>query len=216
MSALLRNFIPPAIPRPAPRDDVRLSGSKGRGLANLCAAVLLLACGTAGAEVWPIDGARSHAQFSVRTLWFTHERGEFKTMYGELRNIDHERDVVDASIDARSLDMDDEDALQEARGPAFFDVDKYPRIHFTSAPFPATALRDGGTLDGTLELHGQRREVRFELDSSQCPEHPLQCSVRVRGRLSRSAFGMRAHRGWLSDRVSLDLEIVLAPPVAPR
>ncbi|HJU26433.1 MAG TPA: YceI family protein, partial [Rhodanobacteraceae bacterium] len=147
MFAVLRNFVLSPSRTPAPREDVRFPAPKEQGFASLCAAALLLACGTAGAEVWPIDGARSHAQFSVRTLWFTHERGEFKTMYGELRSIDRERDVVDASIDAGSLDMRDEDALREARGPDFFDVGRYPRIHFASAPFQAAALRDGGTLE---------------------------------------------------------------------
>jgi hypothetical protein len=33
----------------------------------------------------------------------------------------------------------------------------------------------------------------------------------VKGTLSRSAFGMRAHRGWLSDRVSLEMNILLGP-----
>jgi polyisoprenoid-binding protein YceI len=99
--------------------------------------------------------------------------------------------------------------LKKARGPDFFDVGRYPRIHFASLPFPATSLRDGGTLDGTLELHGQRHEAQLELEPSQCPAQPLLCPVRVRGILSRSAFGMRAHRGWLSDRVSLTMNIVL-------
>ena len=177
---------------------------------RLVAVLLLLTCGAASAAVWPIDSSRSRAQFSVRTLWFAHERGEFNAVYGELRQIDAQHDRVDAWIDAGSLSMDDEDALNEASGPGFFDVANYPRIHFVSAPFPAETLRDGGTLDGTLELHGQRRDARFELERSACPAQPFACPVKVRGTLSRSAFGMRAHRGWLADRVSLEMNIVLA------
>jgi polyisoprenoid-binding protein YceI len=178
---------------------------------RLRAAALLamLICGAANAAVWPIDSARSSAQFSVRTLWFTHERGEFNAVYGELHQVDAQHDAVDAWIDAGSLSMDDEDALKEASGPGFFDVMNYPRIHFVSAPFPVEALRDGGTLDGTLELRGRRRDAKFQLEPSQCPARPLACPVRVRGTLSRSAFGMRAHRGWVSDRVSLEMNIVL-------
>lgn len=177
-------------------------------------ALFVLICGTAGAAWWPIDSSRSHAEFSVRTLWFTHVRGGFGAVYGDLRSIDTRRDVVDARIDAGSLRMDNEDTLQEARGPDFFDVTNYPRIHFVSQPFPHQTLRDGGVLDGTLELHGQRREVQFELEPSQCPAQPLSCPVRVEGTLSRSAFGMRAHRALLSDRVSLTMSIVLAPAPA--
>jgi polyisoprenoid-binding protein YceI len=175
------------------------------------AILLVLACATAGAapEAWPIDGAHSSARFSVRTLWFTHERGVFDGVHGELRRSDAERDVVDAWIEAGSLGMDDPDALKEARGPDFFDVAQYPRIHFESYPFAATALREGGTLTGVLDLHGQRRWVQFTLLPSACPAQPLGCPIRVHGTLSRSAFEMRAHRGLLSDKVVLDLDIVL-------
>ncbi|MGH8212005.1 MAG: YceI family protein [Rhodanobacteraceae bacterium] len=179
--------------------------------ARVSALLVVLACGAANAAAWPIDSAHSRAHFSVRTLWFTHERGEFSGVYGELRQVDAQHDRVDAWIDAGSLSMDDEDALNEASGPGFFDVASYPRIHFVSAPFPAEALRGGGALDGTLELHGLSHYARFQLEPSQCPAQPLACPVRVQGTLSRSAFGMRTHRGWLSDRVSLELNIALGP-----
>ncbi len=179
---------------------------------HVAALLLVLACGTAAAAWWPIYSARSHARFSVRTLWFTHVRGQFGAVYGELHSVDAQRDVVDARIDAASLSMDDPAALQEARGADFFDVATYPRIHFVSKPFSADALRDGGVLDGTLELHGQRREAEFQLEPSSCPAQPLACEVRVEGTLSRSAFGMRAHRGLLSDRVSLTMIIALGEP----
>lgn len=176
------------------------------------AMLLLLPCGLASAapEILPIDSAHSSARFSVRTLWFTHERGRFDGVYGELRR-DGEKglDVVDAWIDADSLAMDDPGALEQARGPNFFDVARYPRIHFVSSPFIPATLGKGGTLDGILDLHGQRRWVQFTLLPSTCPTQPLACPIRVHGTLSRSAFEMRAHRGLLSDKVVLDLDIVL-------
>lgn len=175
--------------------------------------LLALACGSATAsENWPIDDAHSSARFSVRTLWFTHERGTFDGVHGELRRNDADRDVVDAWIDATNLAMDDAHALQEALGPRFFDVARYPRIHFESYPFADATLRDGGALVGVLDLHGQRRWVQFTLLPSACPGQPLACPIRVRGTLSRSAFDMRAHRGLLSDKVALDLDIMLDQP----
>ena len=176
----------------------------------LATSVVRIACAAGDASSWPIDSAHSRAQFSVRTLWLAHERGEFTSLHGELRRVDGDRDVVDAWIDASSLSMDDADALKEAQGPGFFDVANRPRIHFVSAPFPADALVHGGTLEGTLELHGERRMVHFTLQPSDCPGQPLACAVRVSGTLSRGDFGMHAHRGWLSDRVALNLNIVLA------
>lgn len=179
-------------------------------------AILLLALTSsmalAAPAVWAINSEHSFAQFSVRTLWFTHERGRFNGLHGELRRNDVDRAVVDAWIDAASLVMDDSRTLEEARGAGFFDVVQYPRIHFVSSPFAETLLREGGILQGTLDLRGQRQHVQFELMPSSCPAQPLTCAIRVHGTLSRSAFGMRAHRGLLADRVSLDLDIALGEP----
>lgn len=181
---------------------------------QVVATMLLALANAAGvaSEIWPIDSAHSSARFSVRTLWFTHERGTFDGVHGELRRNDAGRDVVDAWIDAGSLSMGDAHALEEARGPGFFDVADYPRIHFVSSPFAPAALSEGGTLEGILDLHGQRRWVQFTLLPSSCPAQPLAYPIRVHGTLSRSAFGMRAHRGLLSDKVVLDLDIVLGAP----
>lgn len=170
-----------------------------------------LACGNAMAQTheWPIDAARSQAQFSVRTLWFTHVRGTFGAVNGSVRGLDPRHDVVDAWIDAGSLAMGDQSALQEARGPRFFDVQRYPRIHFVSAPFPLAMLAQGGALNGELELHGERHPAQFTLLPSACPAQPLGCPIRVEGALSRGEFGMHEHRALLSDRVSLNMNILL-------
>lgn len=163
-------------------------------------------------QTWPISSQHSFVQFSVRTLWFTHERGRFDAVYGQLLRSDAGRDVVDAWIDADSLQMEGADVLKQARGPGFFDVARYPRIHFVSSPFAEALLRAGGALEGILDLHGERRWVQFTLLPSTCPEQPLSCAIRLRGALSRSAFDMRARRALVSDKVALDLNITLENP----
>jgi polyisoprenoid-binding protein YceI len=183
-----------------------------KGSLALFALALAFAARADAPQTWPISSQRSSVQFSVRTLWFTHERGRFDAVYGQLQRSEADRDVVDAWIDAGSLQMDDADALEQARGPSFFDVAQYPRIHFVSSPFADTLLRDGGALEGILDLHGERRWVQFTLLPSSCATQPLTCAIRLRGTLSRSAFGMRAHRALLSDKVALDLDIVLGEP----
>lgn len=179
------------------------------GAALLLAAGATAAADSASIDHWSIDATHSHAGFSVRTLWFTHVQGRFVALNGELRGVDAQRDVVDAWIDTDDLAMNDADALAQARGTGFFDVEHFPRIHYVSAPFPAAALAAGGSLQGTLELHGERHPAQFTLLPSACPAQPLTCPVQVHGTLSRGEYGMRAHRGLLSDRVSLDLHIVL-------
>ncbi len=178
------------------------------------AAWLVLALPAHAEQAWPIDPGQSHATFSVRKFWFAHVRGDFPGLRGRLQRGGVSGPglaEVHAVIDVAGLAIDDAGDRARALGPEFFDAAHYPRIRFDSEPFPLAELASGGVLRGMLELHGQRRPVSFMLLPSACPRTPLACPVRVRGSLSRSAFGMRAWRGTLSDRVELDMQIHLDP-----
>lgn len=196
--------------------------------AALALALLLLPClAPAAAPVpearsWPVDATQSQAQFGVRKFWFAHVRGTFPGLRGNLRRMDARAGTglaqVYATLDVAGLRMDDAGDRAHALGPGFFDAERYPVIHFDSDPFPLAELVNGGSLRGLLLLHGERHPVAFELLPSDCPRQPIGCVIRVRGRISRSDFGMRGWRGVLSDKVELDLRIVLrtssnpAPP----
>lgn len=191
-------------------------------LALLLPCLALSAVPTSGPHSWPIDAAQSQAQFSVRKFWFAHVRGTFPGLRGSLRQMDARAGVdlaqVYATLDTAGLQMDDASDRKHALGPGFFDAERYPVIHFDSDPFPLAALTGGGSLRGLLLLHGERHPVTFELLPSDCPRQPIECVIRVRGDISRSDFGMRGWRAVLSDKVQLDLRIVLrvAAPAPPR
>lgn len=181
-------------------------------------ALALLLSGLASAQAatqatWSIDPAQSQVTFSVRKFWFVHVRGTFPALSGTLHRMDTRLGVnlgqVDAALDAAGLHMDDADALARALGPGFFDAAQYPRVSFASEAFPLDELVSGGALRGTLMLHGESHPVTLALQPSACPREPLTCVIRVRGAISRSAFGMRDMRAVLSDKVELELEIFL-------
>ncbi|MGH8126331.1 MAG: YceI family protein [Rhodanobacteraceae bacterium] len=166
---------------------------------------------------WPIDAAQSQVQFSVRKLWFAHVRGTFPELHGSLRRIDTrihaDVGVVDAILDVAKLRMDDDADRARALGPDFFDAARFPTIHFESDPFPLGELVTGGMLRGSLALHGERHPVVLNLLPSGCPRQPLECTIHVQGSISRSSFGMRGWRGVLSNKVKLDMRIVVHPSV---
>jgi polyisoprenoid-binding protein YceI len=169
------------------------------------------------AQTLAIDPAQSQVQFSVRKFWFAHVRGTFPALSGTLHRIDTHIGAdlgrVDADLAVAGLQMDDADDRARALGDGFFDAARFPSIHFDSDPFPMGELVAGGTLHGMLNLHGERRPVTLVLQPSDCPRQPLQCVIRVHGTISRSGFGMRGWRGVLSDKVQLDLRIVLRAPM---
>lgn len=182
-------------------------------------AVLLAASPAAtpltGARTWPIDPAQSQVQFSVRAFWFARVRGIFPELAGTLRETAATDGDGFARVDARlavaGLRMRDAGERGRALGPGFFDAARFAAIGFDSAPFPLAELAAGGSLPGTLDLRGQRRAVTLTLLPSDCPRQPTGCAIRLRGTISRAAFGMRGWRGILSDPVALELQIVLRP-----
>ncbi|MGH8183449.1 MAG: YceI family protein [Rhodanobacteraceae bacterium] len=174
---------------------------------------LAAAAPTPPAQSWPIDPAQSQVQFGVRKFWFAHGRGTFPALSGTLRRIDTQLGAdlgeVDADIDVAALRMDDANDRARALGADFFDAAQFSTIRFDSDPFPLAELVSGGVLRGMLALHGERRPVTLTLQPSNCPRQPLECVIRARGAISRSAFGMHGWRGVLSDKVTLDLRIRL-------
>lgn len=164
-------------------------------------------------QTWVIEPAQSQVQFQVRKFWFAHVRGTFPALSGTLHRIDTHIGAdlarVEADLAVAGLQMDDPGDRARALGDGFFDAARFPAIHFDSDPFPMGELVAGGVLRGVLGLHGERHPVTLALQPSDCPRQPLQCVIRVRGTISRSAFGMHGWRGVLSDKVQLDLRIVL-------
>lgn len=185
----------------------------GLALALLLLPTLAVAALLPPAQTWPIDPDRSEVQFSVRKLWFAHERGTFPQLHGTLRRIDGRTGPdlmeVDATVEVADLRMDDPDHRARALGPDFFDAAHFPWIRFESDTFPLDVLAAGGPVRGMLTLHGARHPVTLALQASPCPSQPLACPIRVRGTILRTNFGMQALRSVLANRVELDLRIMV-------
>lgn len=182
-------------------------------LALLLALTAPAAPAVGNSQSWPIDAQQSQVQFKVREFWFARIRGTFPELTGTVRRIDTPSgsDLVEVSaeLDVAKLRMDDARQRERALGNGFFDGARYPTMRFDSDPFPLATLRDGGELHGMLSLHGERQPVQLELDPSDCPRQPLECVIRLHGKVARTHFGMRGWRGILSDKVELDLRIRL-------
>lgn len=166
----------------------------------------------AAGEHYRIDTVQSHAVFEVRLLWFRTISGRFTRISGTVTRTAQGMAIVDARMASDSLAMDSPHYRETVLGPKFFDATRHPEIHFLSDPVAFDALKSGGTLDGQLSLRGITRPVRFELLAGHCIPNPAKtCKIHVRGRVSRSAFGMTSHRTVLSDRVTLELSIAIEP-----
>jgi polyisoprenoid-binding protein YceI len=160
-----------------------------------------------------IDNARSYADFSVRLLWVRQISGRFNDIHGEVTlNPLRDTAVVEATVDVNSVAMTSARLRRWVLDPEFFDVRRYPTIHFISAPLAVRSLDQGGDLPGLLTVRGVMLPVKFRLEPASCTlKKDTLCQIRVRGDIQRSDYGMDSHSTALSDTVQLGLTITLGP-----
>lgn len=126
---------------------------------------LLLAaffCGsslTARADTYKIDPVHSSISFKVRHF-FSYVNGSFKKFEGTIEvDPDHpEKSSVTATIDAASVDTQNEKRDEDLRSADFFDVAKYPTITFKGKNVKQTGA-DSGDIVGDLTMHGVTKEI---------------------------------------------------------
>jgi polyisoprenoid-binding protein YceI len=115
------------------------------------------------AGTWDIDASHSDVSFTVRHMMVSKVRGRFGTFSGEIVTGENLTDsTVTATIDASSIDTNNEQRDGHIRSADFFDVENHPQWTFRS-----TALRVDGedlALDGELTIKGVTKPVTLALE----------------------------------------------------
>lgn len=182
-----------------------------RRAGGLCLAGLMaLAMPAKSAEREPFDPAASTAGITVDLRVAGRVDGHFRHMQGELEPVANGLWQVQARVDARELKLEGPGWMQRStRSERFLDVEHYPEIRFVSLPFDRKLLLSGGKLVGDLDLRGLHKRVAFRLEPATCNQPGRDCPIRVRGIVSRRAFGMTAQRLWLRDEVGFEFGVRL-------
>jgi polyisoprenoid-binding protein YceI len=159
-----------------------------------------------------LDSTRSHAEFGVKVMWLITVHGRFGKVSGMV-DVDRFSNfaIVDARIDANAVEMSNRTYEDWVKSDEFFDVARYPDIHFVSESFSLQRLRNGGELAGTLTIRDVSQRTTFRLVPAECDRPAYDCPIVVEGAIHRSAFGMRSRRGALSDKVDLHFEVFAVP-----
>src|SRR6266480_5250564 len=113
---------------------------------------------------WEIDFTHSHVSFAIRVMSVTTTRGRFKALRGRI-HIDEQHPAdswVDAQVQAASIDTRNKLRDAHLRSAAFFDVEKYSSITFTSTHVEPVGGQDY-RLTGNLTLHGVTRPITFDV-----------------------------------------------------
>lgn len=178
---------------------------------------------TPAAPVWTIDTPHSSAEFTVRHMMVSKVKGRFGkvtgTVTGDLAK--PETAVVDVTIDAASIDTDNDDRDKHLSSADFFEVEKYPTITFKSKKIEKAG--NGYRMTGDLTMHGITREVELAVDGPAAPVKAgksLRSGASATTRLSRKDYGLVWNRALeaggvtVSDEVDVVLEIELVQKIA--
>ena len=153
-----------------------------------------------------VDRRGSEIGFAVKEMWGLRTvRGIFRAYDGSLR-VQAGGAAGELTIEAGSLDTGQHRRDRHLRSPAFFDVERYPRIVFAAT---AVTARDGGLLvEGEMAIGSS--SLRLEIPATL--EHVAEGAVRLAAQttVSREAAGVAWNKlGMIRGNALLHAELTL-------
>ncbi len=179
--------------------------------------VVSLAGGLFAAETYTVDSAHTTVGFSVRHMGISNVKGTFPAVSGTL-TLDEKnmaKSSVDITIDAASVNTNNEKRDAHLQGSDFFDVAKFPTVTFKSKSVAPSAT--GYLVNGDLTMKGVTKAVSIPFTLVGPKEHPMMpvFMVGVEGALTINRrdyhidYGMSAMVG---DDVAIDLQVEFTRP----
>ncbi|HKS45868.1 MAG TPA: YceI family protein [Amycolatopsis sp.] len=161
---------------------------------------------------WHIDSAHSDVTFTVRHLGVTKLRGRFDQVEATIVTAEKILDSrVTATIQAASVDTNNEQRDGHVKSPDFLDVENFPTLGFTST---GIRFEDGEYLiDGELTLHGVTKPVTLLAElggfGDGLSEGAKVLGVSAGTEISRKEFGIGDNipAAVVSDKIKIELDI---------
>jgi polyisoprenoid-binding protein YceI len=146
-------------------------------------------------STWNIDPAHSIAEFKVKHMMIANVKGHFSKVSGALflDESDFANSRVGASIEAASIHTRDEQRDAHLKSPDFFDVEKFPTLHFKSKSI--NIVRDGElAVEGDLTIHGITNSVRFVVEGptppAKDPSGNTRVAISASAKITRKDYGL--------------------------
>lgn len=169
------------------------------------------------ADTYEIDPAHTAVQFSVRHMMISNVRGEFTKLSGKaVGDVARPTEaMVEATIEAASIDTRNEKRDEHLRSPDFFDVEKWPEIVFTSTSVEEVEER-AYMVSGELTIRDVTRQVVVPLELMGVEKDAfglLRAGFEGTRRINRRDFGLEWNMPLdsggvlVSERISLEFEI---------
>lgn len=168
-------------------------------------------------NLWNIDHSHSGVHFSVRHLMVAKVRGTFESWKGtlEIDDDDITRSKVDVTIDTASISTKEPKRDEHLRSPDFFEVEKYPHLHFTSTKVERVG-NDELAITGELTIRDVTKTIVLEVEEAGRVKDPwggLRAGFTAKTHLNRKDFGLHwnavleAGGVVVGDKIEITIEI---------
>ena len=184
-------------------------------MSHFCKTLLtlwLVLCLPANAANYALEPVHTQILFFCDHLGFSKSQGEFLKFNGQFTfdPDDLKSSSVEVSIDASSIDMDNEKWNDHMRNADFFDVEKFPTIKFKSTHVDVQS-EQLAQVHGDLTILGQTHPVTLNVKYNKSGVHPFSGNY-VTGfsattNVKRSQYGMTYGLPALGDDIEIRLEI---------
>jgi polyisoprenoid-binding protein YceI len=169
------------------------------------------------AGTWDIDPVHSEVSFLVRHMVVSKVRGRFNAFGGTIVTADDPAESsVQATIEASSIDTNQEQRDAHIRSADFLDAEHFPTLSFRSTAVRPTG--NGYDVDGELTIRGVTKPVTLEVEVNGFSPDPYggtRAGFSAKTEINRQDFGV-SYNGpipgadnamVLSDKVALSLEL---------
>lgn len=164
-----------------------------------------------------LDAARSDVAAKVAFFGLASKTAHFPKMTGRITLQPGRLDAIDLDVDldARALTAGDSITLGRLKGPRFFDVERYPIVHFEGQRMtmtgPVTAR-----VDGSITARGVTRPAVLDVAFRQPPARATGrelVDLSARTTIDRRAFGMTAYSFIVGRNVAITIDARMIPAV---
>ena len=182
-------------------------------LLALAASLLIVPALSAQTSTWVIDPMHSQAGFEIRHAGLSNVRGTISKISGAVvwdeKNVAN--DSVVADLDTTTVDTTVANRDKDLRSPNFFNVEKYPTMHFQST----SVKRVDGKLKvwGDLTLAGVTKSVTLDVDGPTPPQKGMKGGLvtgfSASGIIHRSDFnfGQKFTAPLVGDDVKFTIDV---------
>ncbi len=189
-----------------------------------CAGALACAPGAhAAPEEFIVDTTHAFSHFEVVHLGISTYRGRLGVKSGTIvLDADTGTGRIDVVIDPATVSTGYEKLDAILRGEDLLDSERFPMVTFRASilAFDNGALR---TAQGELTFLGVKRPVLLTVERFGCTRKPFlvqyRCGADATAVFKRSDFGMTAYQTWVSDEVTVRVQIEAVrrePEAQPR